>query len=325
MAFHRKYTLIALAGVLFAAASANAVSEGAPASIAPLLTPNARAAGMGQSFVAIADDATAAFWNPGGLAWQTKPDIVLMYSKLAEGLADDIAYNYLAYSKPMWGGGVGFSVIFLNLGSSQAIDETGNLIRDFSSFDFIPMISYGATLTPNLAYGASFKFIYSQLSPNIIELGIDDGTGVSVGGDLSLLYRMPDWNIKAGLLVQNLGLDIVYNDQNQAEPLPRNVKAGISWMPLDNALHHFLVTAEVTKSLVYLDGDAIDKFGLEYEYYDMAAARFGYIYDNEGNIKDPTYGVGIKIKAINARFDYASVPQAEGLPRVNRFALGFTY
>ena len=207
----------------------------------------------------------------------------------------------------------------------MAIDANGEVIRDFSSFDFIPMISYGAALSPNLAYGASFKFIYSVLSPGIQELGIDDGTGISVGGDLSLLYRLAEWGLQGGILVQNLGLDIVYNDQNQAEPLPRNVKAGVAWKPLDNALHHFLVTAEITKSLVYLDGDAIDKFGMEYEYYDMVAARMGYIYDTEGNIKDPTYGVGLKIKAINGRFDFASVPQAEGLPRVSRFALGFTY
>ncbi len=321
--FHCRYGMVAL--LLLLAPSAFAVSTGAPASIAPLLTPNARAAGMGQAFVAVADDASATFWNPGGLAWQTKPDITLMYSKLAEGLADDISYNYLAYSKPMWGGGAGFSILFLNLGESDIVLEDGETIDQFNSFDFIPMVSYGALLTPNLAYGASFKFIYSKLSPQIKELGIDDGTGISVGGDVSLLYRMPDWNLRFGLLVQNLGLDIVYNDQNQAEPLPRNTKAGVAWYAFDSVLHHLLLVAEVTKDLVFLDGDVIDKFGLEYEYYDMAAGRIGYIYDTEGNITDLTYGVGLNIKSINARFDYASVPQAEGLPRVNRFALGFTY
>jgi len=327
MKLRKRYVIATAIGLIAAIVpAAHAVSEGAPASIAPLLTPNARAAGLGQSYVAIADDATAAFWNPAGLAWQTKPDIVLMYSKLAEGLADDISYNYLAYSQPNFlGGGFAASLIFLNLGSSQAIDEQGEPIRDFSSFDFIPMISYGQALTPNLAYGASFKFIYSQLSPGIIELGIDDGTGISVGGDLSLLFRVPSWGLRFGLLVQNLGLDIVYNDQNQAEPLPRNGKLGVAYMPIDNPLHHLLATVEMTQSFVYLSGDAILKGGVEYEYYNMAAARIGYIYDTEGNIKDPTYGVGLKIKAINGRFDYASVPQAEGLPRVNRFALGFTY
>ena len=37
----------------------------------------ARALGMGGAFIAIADDATAASWNPGGLIWLDKPEISL--------------------------------------------------------------------------------------------------------------------------------------------------------------------------------------------------------------------------------------------------------
>jgi len=311
--------------VVGAAPCAFAVSDGAPQSIAPLMTPNARAAGLGQSFVSIADDATASFWNPGGLAWQTKPDVVLYYSKLAEGLADDISYNYLAYSRPMWGGGLGFGVIFLNLGESDIIDEQGSVLGNFNSFDFIPMVAYGAPLTDNLAYGATFKFIYSRLSPQIKELGIDDGTGISFGGDLALIYRIPGIRFQAGILVQNLGLDIVYNDQNQPEDLPRNTKAGVSWRPLETPLNKLLLIGEVTKNLVYMEGETILKGGVEYTYYDMVSARIGRIQDHEGRIEDYTFGVGLKVKSIGLRFDYASVPQAEDLPRVNRFAIGFTY
>lgn len=317
--------VLAMILVVGAAPCALAVSDGAPQSIAPLMTPNARAAGLGQSFVSIADDATASFWNPSGLAWQTKPDVVLYYSKLAEGLADDISYNYLAYSRPMWGGGLGFGVIFLNLGESDIIDEQGSVLGNFNSFDFIPMVAYGAPLTDNLAYGATFKFIYSRLSPQIKELGIDDGTGISFGGDLALLYRIPGIRFQAGILVQNLGLDIVYNDQNQPEDLPRNTKAGVSWRPLETPLNRLLLIAEVTKNLVYMEGETILKGGVEYTYYDMVSARIGRIQDHEGRIEDNTFGVGLKVKSIGLRFDYASVPQAEDLPRVNRFAIGFTY
>ncbi len=316
---------IVLILLVWGAGSALAVSDGAPQSIAPLMTPNARAAGLGQSFVSIADDATASFWNAGGLAWQTKPDVVLYYSKLAEGLADDISYNYLAYSRPMWGGGLGVGVIFLNLGESDIIDEQGNILGNFNSFDFIPMVAYGASLTENLAYGASFKFIYSRLSPQIKELGIDDGTGISFGGDLSLLYRIPGIRMQAGMMVQNLGLDIVYNDQNQPEELPRNLKAGVSWRPIESQLNKVLLVTELTKNLVYMEGETILKGGIEYTYYDMASGRVGYIYDHEGRIEDMTFGVGLKVKSIGLRFDWASVPQAEDLPRVNRFAIGFTY
>lgn len=316
--------LILIGMLLLLAASVFAVSDGAPQSIAPLMTPNARAAGMAQCFVSIADDATASFWNPAGLAWSTTPDVVLMYSKLAEGLADDISYNYLAYSKPMWGGGLGVSMIFLNLGSSDIVREDGTQEGSFNSFDFIPVISYGAKLTEDLAYGASFKFIYSRLSPQIPDM-VADGTGTSIAGDFSVLYKMPGTGIQVGALLQNMGLDITYNDGDQNESLPRNLKAGVCWKVLESQLNKFLVVTEVTKNLVYWEGEAINKFGAEYIYYDMVAARFGYIMDKEGHIENTTFGVGMKIKSIGLRFDWASVPQAEDLPRVNRFGIGFNY
>jgi long-subunit fatty acid transport protein len=39
----------------------------------------ARALGMGGAFIAVADDATAASWNPAGLAQLTKPEVSLVY------------------------------------------------------------------------------------------------------------------------------------------------------------------------------------------------------------------------------------------------------
>src|SRR5262245_37475869 len=39
----------------------------------------ARAWGMGGAFVAVADDATAATWNPAGLAILQRPEITLVY------------------------------------------------------------------------------------------------------------------------------------------------------------------------------------------------------------------------------------------------------
>ena len=41
--------------------------------------PGARPTGMGDSFVAIADDATATYWNPAGLGFQTGKEATLMH------------------------------------------------------------------------------------------------------------------------------------------------------------------------------------------------------------------------------------------------------
>jgi hypothetical protein len=40
----------------------------------------ARAAGMGNAFIAVSDDGTAASWNPAGLSQLRKPELSLVHS-----------------------------------------------------------------------------------------------------------------------------------------------------------------------------------------------------------------------------------------------------
>ena len=55
------------------------------------IPPSARFNGLGQSGVALADDATAAWWNPAGLGFMTGRTLGLMHSQLVPDLADDIS------------------------------------------------------------------------------------------------------------------------------------------------------------------------------------------------------------------------------------------
>ena len=64
--------------------------------------------------------------------------------------------------------------------------------------------------------------------------------------------------------------------------------------------------------------------GAEYMYVDLLAGRMGYIYDKDGNFKATTYGLGFIYKK-KLSFDYANVPQADGLDRVHRWSIYFTF
>jgi hypothetical protein len=56
----------------------------------------ARALGMGQTQVSLADDATAGYWNPAGLAsMTTKFDASLMHAQYFGGVAD---YDFAAFA-----------------------------------------------------------------------------------------------------------------------------------------------------------------------------------------------------------------------------------
>ena len=72
-----------------------------------IIPPSARANGMGQTYVAIADDATGIWWNPAGLAFVGKA-IDLMHSQLVPELASDVFYEYF--------GGVGRITNFSTVG-----------------------------------------------------------------------------------------------------------------------------------------------------------------------------------------------------------------
>ncbi len=64
----RKFALVLLTLVLTAGLAADSVADISSAAVLFLrIAPGSRAAGMGEAFVAIADDATATHWNPAGL------------------------------------------------------------------------------------------------------------------------------------------------------------------------------------------------------------------------------------------------------------------
>ena len=103
--------------LLFGHVAVHATPESRAAVLFLLIEPGARAIGMGESYVAIADDATASYFNPAALAGQTDSKINFTHSKWLPGLADDLSYEFLAYSSPVSGwGNIGFNVSLLNLG-----------------------------------------------------------------------------------------------------------------------------------------------------------------------------------------------------------------
>ena len=59
---------------------------------------NARAWGMGSAYTAVADDPTAIYWNPAGLAAVRSPNVTLTHLDIQTmGL---LSYNNIAYAQP---------------------------------------------------------------------------------------------------------------------------------------------------------------------------------------------------------------------------------
>ena len=67
-----------------------------------LIVPDSRASGMGETGVALADNAWATFWNPAGLAFQKGSELAMTHTNWLPGLGlSDIWIAHLAYKQPV--------------------------------------------------------------------------------------------------------------------------------------------------------------------------------------------------------------------------------
>ena len=109
-----------------------------------LIAPGARAGGMGEAQVAVANDAYASYWNPAGLGFLKGSEAALMHVNWLPGLADDMYYEFLGFRKHYDKlGTLGGHIIFLNLGEQVRTSEIGEELGTFTSYMTAFSMSYG--------------------------------------------------------------------------------------------------------------------------------------------------------------------------------------
>jgi hypothetical protein len=316
--------------LILTTSQAFAVAEAAVPSL--IIPPGARANGMGETYVALAEDATAAWWNPGGLAFLKKRNLALMHSQLVPDLASDVYYEFFGYTNEIGNvGTLAFSLIYLTYGTSVATNVSGEELGTFKSWEASGYASFAMELRKNLGVGLSMKFIHADYAPDDFTLEQLDGTGSSFAVDAGMLWKFPSQRLQVGLAITNLGPDIAFIDREQSDPLPFTARAGVAFIPIADEISNLTIAFDLEQSLVWLTSDTVTKrrseiyhAGLEYRYVDLIAGRIGYVYDEDGDFNDPTYGLGFIYKK-KLSFDYANVPQATTLDRVHRWSVYFMF
>ncbi|MEX0608526.1 MAG: type IX secretion system outer membrane channel protein PorV [Balneolaceae bacterium] len=203
------------------------------------IEPDSRGAGMGNTGVAIADNASALFWNPAGLAFQKGNQASITHSNwLPNFQVTDLFYDYVVGKYYVEGiGTIGAHLTFLNLGEQAQTAEDGpEVISRFNSYEIALGGSYGFNVSKNLALGTSLRLIYSSLASGVSGPGISAqkvNPGTSVGLDLSFLYKTDvfdlggrDASFSVGSNLSNIGPGIQYTDNAQKDPLPTILRFG---------------------------------------------------------------------------------------------------
>lgn len=227
-----------------------------PGAVFLMIWPAARPTAMGGAFTAIADDASAIYYNPGGMAFLERTHATLMHSNWLPGLYQGMYYEYGAVAHQFQERGTaGLNVIYLTTGETEVINERGEYLGRYTTFDVSPGIAYGYPVLPNLGVGAGAKFIYSFLVPEWVwglmpELLISHGgTGITWALDFGALYK-PWRSLSIGVSLANFGPDISYTDTGEGDPLPRMLRAGLVFFPLQTEHFSLGLVPEFNKSMV---------------------------------------------------------------------------
>ncbi|MGD8305535.1 MAG: PorV/PorQ family protein [Ignavibacteria bacterium] len=298
-----------------------------------------RPLGMGGAFVAIANDVTAGYYNPAGLAKIDYPQISIMHS---EQFGDLVNYEFVAIGIPFKSDmSFGLSVMRLAVDGipdtrNALIDGiTGNPINDidniyarldysqiteFSNQDWAFYLTFAKRHSENFYWGANIKII----SRSIAEFGAK-GVGFDVGA-----YYSPFENLHLGANIQDVTTTLVAWDTGLNELISPTLKIGGAYvikeilggyiMPVldfDIRFENRQFASNFNIGPVSFDIHA----GLEVNIEDIVFVRGGY-----NDVKQFTVGAGVKLPKLNIDYSFARFSESEidRLPDSHRISLMLT-
>lgn len=253
----------------------------------------ARATGLGGAFTALADDATAGYWNPAGLGQMN----LYLYGAAMQYvyLPNDAFGSYLAYAFQLPTiGSFALSWTNVTIGSIQKRDAAGQPGESFTTYENVIYLSYGRKsfdLLKGLYLGASLKLLQQHLGQT---------TGLGHGLDVGMIWQpilYLDHTI--GLAVQNIYQPLYWQEGSAGSDLtPTKIKAGtaLKFFASEEAVYfnHLILTIDIDIAL----NDVMDYHaGVEYWQVRQLAIRAGV------NSRELTAGASYRPK--HYQLDYA--------------------
>ncbi len=154
-----------------------------------------RAIGMGGAYVSVAEDVSAIYWNPAGLARLEHGEAGFVHT---EWLAD-INFDNVSATVPMGNGmAIGAFVTTLNMGDMEVrtVEQPEGTGEMFQAGDMAMGVAYSAMVTRNLSLGVTGKYIHQR---------IWHMTASAMAVDMGLLFNTPFKGLTLGMSLTNFG------------------------------------------------------------------------------------------------------------------------
>ncbi|MEO0070371.1 MAG: PorV/PorQ family protein [candidate division WOR-3 bacterium] len=288
-----------------------------------------RASGMGDAFTALADDASAGYFNPAGLAYITRQ----AQFEHANWFAD-VNHDFLTVVLPVTNfGTIAFSATAVTMGEIEqtTVDDPATPAREdegtgllIGANDLAVGISYSRIITDKLSFGLTVKGVQEN---------IWDLSAQAMGVDLGLFYNTGFKSLRLGTAVTNFGTQLAFSgphldftfswpDSGPSQlqgsykttpaPLPTTFRFGVAMDLIKDENNRLTAAIDLVHPS---DINETVNIGLEYCLADMLSLRGGYILNTDQEYQKKIdsrtglcAGVGIKGKptpALELSLNYA--------------------
>jgi hypothetical protein len=292
----------------------------------------ARAIGLGESYVAVANDVSALYWNPAGLAQFNDNQIMVSHTEYVVDIKHEffgIAYHFTEQDA------FGASIIALHMKDMEITTETQPVGtgRYFTFRDIAAGLTYSRKMTDQFSFGISVKYVEETL--DVLKMR-------SVMVDLGTYYWTGLGTSRFAVVVSNFGSDVApHGDVKllsgttvntfQSFSPPTLFKIGFATEPVEMEDQRLTTSIELHHPN---DNAENVHLGVEYGWHRWLSLRAGVkrtigeplLGKDNTSSNDYTIGVGISspLEFTTLTFDYAYA-NFNLLGSVHRFSLALTY
>lgn len=218
------------------------------------ITPDARAAALGEQGVATSVDTYSQYWNPAKYAFaSSRAGIGLSYTPWLSRITSDVALMQAVGYYKLDGESrhtLGASLRYFTLGMLEIWDELGNSMGVASPNEFALDVSYALKLSEEFSLSAALRYVHSHQ-----ELSASNKAASAVVADLSAyMYKYislggSESRWTAGISLRNLGSKLTL-DNGMGQYLPANLSLGTGLLYPLNDSHALAFSVEANKLLV---------------------------------------------------------------------------
>lgn len=223
------------------------------------ITPDARAAGMGDVGIATSADPNKMHHNQSMLAFAEEDfSVSATYTPwLADLGLNDIYLGYLSgYYKLDDLQTIGVGLRYFSYGQIDFTDDAGTIFASGKPFEMGVSLAYARKLSDNLSAALGGTWAYSDLASGQVVNGQDIKAASTVAADVSFTYKAPinlgsgDTDLAIGLAINNIGTKVNYTEGTTKDNIPTSLNLGTALiMDLDD-YNRFTIGLDIHKLLV---------------------------------------------------------------------------